>query len=159
MANFFSVVIVCDNFLYHWPSKGTNDRSSEIFHPPVIEGSPASEKVNIYKTEVHRLQEMVSGLGADPMARSLLGNINRHSKILAYSDGLGVESKSPLLRPTLAPYEYELDRMSAQTKQSSVMEMPLLKSTLTPNERDSDAVSAQTEYSRLTGDPEEGYGA
>ena len=102
---------------------------------------------------------MVKDLGADPMAGSLLKRTNGRSKVSDRSNGFHRDSKSPLLRSFLSPHEYELDRMSTRTKPSSVMEMPLLKSSLSPNMRESDAISATTEYSRLTIDPEEGYGA
>jgi hypothetical protein len=117
------------------------------------------EELAEYKEETKRLQGMVKDLGADPMVGSLLKRTNGRSKLSERSNGFYRDSKSPLLRSSLSPHEYELDQMSTRTKPPNVMQMPLLNSTLTPNERESDAISAQTEYSRLPGDPEDGYGA
>jgi hypothetical protein len=161
LTNISCAVIVCDNFLWYWSSNaGTGTTlSSDILHPPRSEGPPEDEELEEYKEETKRLQGMVKDLGADPMAGSLLKRTNGRSKVSERSNWFHRDSKSSLLKSSLSPHEYELDRMSTRTKPPSAMEMPLLNSTLTPNERESDAISAQTEYSRLTGDPEEGYAA
>jgi hypothetical protein len=101
---------------------------------------------------------MLIGVGSDPMPGSLLDDDSR-SVAFERFNGSGRDNESPLLQSSLSPYEYELDRMSARTKNSSASEMPLLKSSLSPNEPEFDARSVRTAYSRLTGDPDEGYGA
>jgi hypothetical protein len=152
-------VIICDNFLYHWPSKVPTHHTSEISHPPVIEKSPSSEKLKCYKAEVQRPQGMVKVFGGDPVVGSLLESTHCNSEVFECPNGFSKDSKSPLIESSLSLPIYELDRRSARTGQSSVMETPLLESKLTPYERDSGEISTRAGYTRLNRDPEEGYGA
>jgi hypothetical protein len=70
-----------------------------------------------------------------------------------------MESKSPLLKPSVSPDVRQLDRFSPATGYSQASEMSLLRPSRPPRQQDSDALSDRIEYSRLTDNPEEEYGA